>query len=537
MLLATRDRDGHIFQSDGLPYPDLFLSSNMQAQMAYDFLGRPQDYEINLPEILARQNPDGIFMDTSLPQNGEPLIAAHGQTLQALCYHYVVTRDKAYAKKILPAIVKAVDWLRRAREKDEYGLMPASWPYDAEMIKGHYTSHNLWCLLGLRSAIRMARDIGETRLAAQWTKLHEAYNESVLKAIHASAGDAGYVPTGLYPFVTGNAAREGFREYQTNQDWENVLLAAPTEVLAPDDPRVAATVAQLRRTKFREGVMTYRNGQHLHQYITANVLEQDMARGNQEQALIDLYHMLLHNGPTHEGFENLVEPWTREVWADCPPPHAWAAMKLALLIRNGMIVERGGRAGLDEDKRDLHLFSLMSPAWVAAGTEMRFRNAPCEMGRLSASLRFTKIGAFLTLKPVFRKPPHRIVFHVPYFLELKGFRTNATSSEVQGSTIVLSPDATHLAMTWAPRPGADKGVLQKLLTTYRREPDFHLENGEGVVTPGGPGFLTDDEKNLPDTPLSFATVLKAYLIEYHRRLEEFKRQGGVLVPVEAPPGS
>ena len=33
-----------------------------------------------------------------------------------------------------PAIVKAVDWLRRAREKDEYGLMPASWPYDAKAV-------------------------------------------------------------------------------------------------------------------------------------------------------------------------------------------------------------------------------------------------------------------------------------------------------------------------------------------------------------------------------------------------------------------
>ena len=36
---------------------------------------------------------------------------------------------------------------------------------------------------------------------------------------------------GLYDFITGPAARKGFRQHQTNQDWENNLLIYPTEVL------------------------------------------------------------------------------------------------------------------------------------------------------------------------------------------------------------------------------------------------------------------------------------------------------------------
>ena len=279
MLLATRERDGKRFQTDGLPYPDLFLTSNVQAEMAYDFLGRGKLYEASIDEVLRRQGAQGIFMDTSLPQNEEPLIAGQGQTLHALSYHAILSQDQSFANRVFPAVARGVAWLEAAHKKDPFGLMPPSWPYDNEMIKGRYTSHNLWCLLGVRSAIRLARMVGELKLAEEWSQFEQDYSKAIIEALHQSALPDGSVPPGLYDYKTGNAAREGFKEYQTNQDWENMLLAAPTEVLSPNDPLLTATLARLHKTKFREGVMTYRNGQHLHQYITANVMEQEMARG------------------------------------------------------------------------------------------------------------------------------------------------------------------------------------------------------------------------------------------------------------------
>ncbi|MDR3690404.1 MAG: hypothetical protein P4L46_13570 [Fimbriimonas sp.] len=528
MMLATRERDGKRFQTDGLPYPDLFLTSNVQAEMAYDFLGRPHDYEGSLDEVLARQGTQGIFMDTSLPQNAEPLIAAQGQTLHALSYHYLLTHDDKFARRVYPAVAKGVRWIIEAQHKDKYGLMPPSWPYDNEMILGRYTSHNLWCLLGLRSAIRMARDLGELEDAADWTAFEEQYSKSIVRALHASALPDGSVPPGLYDYKTGNAARAGFKEYQTNQDWENMLLVAPTEVLSPDDPLLAETLDRLHRDKFREGVMTYRNGQHLHQYITTNVLEQEMAIGRQEQALIDLYHVLLHCGSTHEGFENLVEPWTRQVNLDCPPPHAWAAMKTALVIRNALIVERGGKAGLHEEQRELHLFSLLSPAWVTPGTEVGFRNAPCEMGSLSASMRFTSHGADLKLDAHWRKAPKAVVVHIPWFVEARSYEIGGKITTVKPATEVirLDPSDRQAYIEWRIKPGLGMNALQNLLLAYRREPGFRLVDGEGLVTPGREGILSDAEKALPPSPLSFTTVLKAYEIEYRRRFDEFVKKGG-----------
>lgn len=540
MLLATRERDGKRFQTDGLPYPDLFLTSNVQAEMAYDFLGRPHDYEGSLKEVLSRQNAGGIFMDTSLPQNEEPLIAAQGQTLHALSYHFILTHDEAFAKRVFPAIARGITWMRNAQRKDKYGLMPQSWPYDNEMILGRYTSHNLWCLLGLRSAIRMARDLGETELASEWAAFEAEYASSIVKALHASALPDGSVPPGLYDYKTGNEARAGFKDYQTNQDWENMLLATPSEVLTPDDPILTATLQRLHETKFREGVMTYRNGQHLHQYITTNVMEQEMARGDQEQALIDLYHVLLHCGPTYEGFENLVEPWTRQVNPDCPPPHAWAAMKTALVIRNALIVERGGKAGMKEDQRELHLFSLLSPCWVRPGSSIGFKNAPCEMGKVTALMEFTTYGADLSILPEWSRKPKAIVVHIPWFVDSVSYTTDENSVIPTWKTvdalglkgIRLDPSTDHLRIRWRIRPNSSKNTLQKLLLTYRREPGFKMVHGEGVATPGHEGTLSPAERKLPPVPLSFAAVLQAFNMEYRRRFDQFMTSGGTPIVVQ-----
>jgi len=392
LLLATRQRDGQCFQTSGLLYPSFFMIDYVDQGLAYDLAGLPDHNRLSLRQILARQEDDGLFLDTSLI-HGVRSLSSHGQSLFGLAHHYIVTRDAEYGRSVYPAVRRAVEWMRVETAKDPKGLMPESWPYDAEMIRGHYTSHSLWGLLALRAAVQLARGLGEAEDADRWLAFHEQLQASVMAAIEATAGDAGYVPTGLFGFLTGDAARAGFPEYTTNQDWENLLLAYPTEVLAPGDPRVRATLERMHRAKYREGIMTYRNGMHLHQYLTTNVTNQHILRGEQRQALTDLYHMLLHCGPTHEGFENMVEPWTDRDTSDWPPPHAWAAAKIANLIRNCLVVEHGGRAGLYEGRRDLHLFSVVSPVWAEPGRTLGFRDAVTEMGTVSASMRFPHDGA------------------------------------------------------------------------------------------------------------------------------------------------
>ena len=532
LMLATRQRGGQRFQTSGLPYANFFMIDFIDMRMCYDAMGQPAFARQNFPQIFRRQMKDGLFCDTSL-SHGKRLWSSHGHMIHSLAHHCLMTRDWMLAREIYPRLEQAIQWVDRARKQDKYGLMPPAWPYDAEMIKGRYTSHNLWTLLGLRSAVRLARKLGNEADVLAWSKMHDEYEADVLKAIQATCGAHGYVPTGLYEFITGSASRRGFREYQTNQDWENLVLSTPTEVLAPQDPRVGATLEKMHRLKYREGIMTYRNGMHLHQYLTTNVTNQHIVRGEQKQALLDLYHILLHCGSTHEGYENMVAPWTR-ILISVPPPHAWAAAKITLLIRNMLVLAHGGRAGLNPGQRDLLLFSVFSPAWAEPGQQIVIRNARTEFGRVNAAMKFHPDGATVTFDNKLHTRPRHLVVRIPYFVELTGFRADATSSVRIGDTIRLSPDATRLMLEWERRPDAHRDTWQNLLLTYRREVG-HWPGKIDQHPPVPKGFLTEKEKAHGPEPLSLDLVRRAYQHEFRRRFTEHAKAGGAVFTVEAPP--
>jgi hypothetical protein len=532
LMLATRERDGRRYQTSGLPYPSFFMIDFVDMCTVYNAMGQPDFVEQNFNQLFWRQQEDGLFSDMSL-SHGARLWSSHGHMIHSLSWHCLFNRQWDLAREIYPKLKLAIQWLDKTRKEDEYGLMPPAWPYDAEMIKGRYTSHNLWTLLGLRSAIRLARALDNDADVQAWTKMHEQYEADVLKAIRATCGEDGYVPTGLYDFITGQASRKGFNEFQTNQDWENLVLSYPTEVLKPHDARVTATLEKMHRIKYREGIMTYRNGMHLHQYLTTNVTNQHIVRGEQQQALTDLYHVLLHCGSTHEGYENMVGPWTRRLQA-VPPPHAWAAAKITLLIRNMLVLEHGGRAGLDADQRDLLLFSVVSPAWAKPGEQIVLNNAATEFGPVNASMKFTETGATVTFDNDFHTTPRHLVVRVPYFVDLVKFDADAQSLKREGDVIRLSPDATSMTMEWKPKPGVHDNASQNLLLTYRREVG-HWKGKIDEHPPVPKGFLTDAERNRSATPLSFDLVLEAYRHEYQRRFDEHVREGGTVLTVEAPP--
>jgi hypothetical protein len=332
-----------------------------------------------------------MFIDVHNRGNDD-IVTSHGQALFALAFHYTMTHDKVYAARVWPAVEKGVELIIHDHHTDPYGLMRPSIPYDAPMVTGHSICHNLFAYTAMEEAIRMARGMGKNDAAERWMKELKSYRKSILKAADDCMAKEGYIRSGLYDWTpgTGQGRPNGAVNAHPNQDWENNLLVWPSELLAPDDPRVVKTVSEIRRRRYREGVMTYRNGMHIHQYVTLNQAQQYLAINDQPHALSDIYHVLLHNGSVHEGFENLVVPWTRIVRSGCPPPHAWAAAKTALFIRNMMVREYGGDRSTEPGKRDLYLFSLISPAWVTPGNKLEIQNAITEMGRISETMTLRK---------------------------------------------------------------------------------------------------------------------------------------------------
>jgi len=536
LILATRDQVGGRRQGSGLPYDALFLNDYIDMLLAYDTAGLSEFIEPNVDWLLRKQHAAGMFIDVHNRGNDD-IVTSHGQGLFSLAYHLVMTRDKDYGRKVCPAIRKGAEFIvKDHKTHNRYGLIRPSIPYDAPMVTGYHTCHNLFALLALRTSIRAARIMGEEEDVKAWTEAEATYCEAILRAIEDIRLKEGYIRSGLYDWKAGWVqGRKGRVNAYPNQDWENNLLVYPTELLHRDDHRLHRTLWQIRRRKYREGVMTYRNGMHIHQYVTLNQAQQYRAIGFQHYALRDLYHVLLHNGSTHEGFENLVVPWsTRTPAAGCPPPHAWAAAKIALFIRNMMVWEHGGDCGVRENERDLHLYSLISPSWMDPGKRVVIRNAPTEMGRVSGTLTFTDGGATMTVENDFHHPPRYIVFVVPYAVELDSFTSDASKAVESDGWIYFTPDLTRASFKWHAVPGVHDGNYQRILEGYRSEFDFIVKDDNYDPACAGKPFLSGDEGNHPPEPLSFDLVRRAFGKEYARRFEKYVAEGGRPYPVEPP---
>ena len=536
LMLATRSQGGQERQGSGLPYDALFLNDYIDMLLAYDTAGLYDFSKPNVDWLLRKQHESGMFIDVHNRGNDD-IVTSHGQGLFALAYHLVMTRDIEYGRKVYPAIQKGAEFIiRDHRTHNEHGLIRPSIPYDAPMVTGYHTCHNLFALLALRTSIRAARMLGETADANAWAEAEVTYRQAIVKALDHIYHQEGYIRSGLYDWQAGWVqGRKGWVNEYPNQDWENNLLVYPTELLDPDDPRLIKTLAEIRRRKYREGVMSYRNGMHVHQYVTLNQAQQYLARGDQQHALLDLYHVLLHNGSTHEGFENMVEPWTnRTPVANLPPPHAWAAAKTALFIRNMMVREYGGKLGLDRGQRDLHLYSLISPAWASPGQVVRINNAPTEMGRISSTLSFFTGGVTLTVQADFHHAPRYLALRMPYFVTMDSFTSDASKAFEKDRVLYFTPDLTHATIHWSEIPNVHEGSFQNLLRAYRSEFDFVVKDGNYDPSRALQPFLLDDERDHAPEPLSFDLVRRAFLKEYTRRYHAYCKTGGRPYALEPP---
>jgi hypothetical protein len=537
LMLATRDQNGRR-QGSGLPYDDLFLNDYIDMLLAYETAGLHEFSEPNVDWLISKQHESGMFIDVHNRGNSD-FVTSHGQGLFTLAYPAVFNQDSVFARQVYPYIRKGADFIVNDHlTNNEYGLIRPSIPYDAPMITGYHTCHNLFALLALRTSIRVARMLQETGDYNRWIAAEATYREAILKAIAVTIEKEGYIHPALYEWeaglVQGNPAL-GPNTFPA-QDWENNLLIYPTELMQADDDRIKATLDTIRKRKYREGIMTYRNGMHLHQYATVNQAHQYMGINDQESALKDLYHILLHNGSTHEGFEDMIEPWEdMDPWP-IPAPHAWAAAKTALLIRNMLVREYGGEGGLNENGRSLYLFSVISPEWALSGQPVVIKNAITEMGKLSAEMSFSNNGASITIDPSFHTSPATIAIAIPWYVKLKDFTSNAASSEERNGYLVFSPDVTDIKISWQINRKAFRNAMQNLLISYREENSIRWRDlSHAEIIPGGEGFLLPGEVKHPAEHLSFDLVKRAFITEYNRRFREYLAEGKVPMTILPPP--
>jgi hypothetical protein len=429
------------------------------------------------------QAPDGAFI---VPGREYKLYETFGCALWSLGRHYLLTRDKSFLQEVYPSVPRAMDWLKGMTEKDALGLLPpVSIGDDAMLANVRHTGQNMWILIGLKNALRMAQAMGKAddieRISREYDRFWKVFERQLSLQ---TAKSNGYIPPALEKTLLGN-------------NWDNLLTLYPELLFEPFDPRVTATIQQSRKT-YVEGILDYvrerpiaredwpvdleelavnaRRGQgfifdpkpHLHYWHTPDNAQNHLVRGSEEDqalAVRDLYSLLLHTTSTHAPQEWGTDPWsTRDQLVHNLIPDGPASGKTIELLRNMLVREY---------KNDLYFFSALSPAWLQPGKKIEVINSATEFGPVSAELKVNSSLAHwnleIRLEHQFRQAPERVIIRIPWFFEAEQIEADGQAVKAQNGLIVLSPNARTVKVRGRVKPGTREMNFDNTVQDYKRE--------------------------------------------------------------------
>jgi hypothetical protein len=272
------------------------------------------------------------------------------------------------------------------------GLLPNG-VADGEFLwdgKHHIVGYDVWNLRGVLCVANAAQVLGEQADAQTFRREAEDYRLAI---------DAASEKTGLAWFPPS------WEKVGTH--WGNTEVLWPTELYPTGDARVSALLAEVRERHgggFREGTIRWTGLKEpvIHPYLSAYTTMASLVRGEHEKFVEEFYWYLLHSTATHAFPEGIFYE-RRFAWSDTIP-HATGASNFAFLLRHALVHEQG---------EVLQLLLGAPDWWLENGREIRIENAPTHFGTMSLRLRGTPMGVEIKLDPPRRRPPARIVLHLP----------------------------------------------------------------------------------------------------------------------------
>ena len=445
LLARNRIGDDYIQTVNQLHYHSFYLRDASDIVHMYDVTGYPVVAEQVLRFYHTKQLPDGNF----LSQRGQ--YDGWGQALWIYGEHYRLTLDHKFAEAVYPSMVKAVGWFEEVTAADPMHLMPATDVKDNEYVPGHLTGYNFLALDGLQSAQYLAQELGHADDAARFQKDYDSFRANFLAILdRLTKKTGGYIP----PDMDDN---------HMGADWGNLLSVTPAAQLDPHDPRVTATLRE-SQSRYQEGIMTYSQpdqGQYLHHYLTIKNTLTEVIRGDQEQALHELYAELLHTSSTQAGFEYAIRPWGDRDFKGNLTPHGWFAAEYRNLLRSMFLREQGN---------SLHILSVTSPQWIGKGNTISIKQAPSYFGEVNYELvSRSDTMASLDFGNKFIRAPESIVVHIPWFVELQSASADGNRLRAMDGRLVLPASVKHVELFWHRRASLPDLSYQSAVRDYKAE--------------------------------------------------------------------
>ena len=432
--------------------------------LALDYMNQFDTTRKLMMSCLGMSHPDGRM------GGGDMYWETTAEALWLWGRHYALTRDEAFLRSIYPTVVRAVDWIEYITSKDPLGLLPASRMPDDEQVQNvHITGQSLWTLAGLRNATQLAEAMGKPDDVRRFEAVCQRYRQSFEKQLALqTAKTGGYIPPAMDRTTAGN-------------DWYNMATLFPEPLFDPFDPRVTVTIRE-SRARYAEGLLTYvdphavaRQGgadvfnypPALHYWQSDLNAENALVRGtaeDQENAVMDLYALLLHTNATHSTQEWGSYPWgTRDItlaYPDNIQPDQVTSSRIMLLMRNMLVREYN---------HDLYLLSAVSPEWLRPGKRIELVEEPTAFGPFSATVNATQSGWELTIVSHFRPPPQHLVVRVPWFCDAQQAESDGKPVTAQDGEWVLPPSTRTLRVTGRVRAGTPELSFDQAVEQYKRE--------------------------------------------------------------------
>jgi hypothetical protein len=324
---------------------------------------------------------------------------SNGQALWLLEQNARLSGDYEVLHEQYWQILNAAHWIDSARQKTkqrdaqvpEHGLLPAGMSAEHLGPNDFYFWDDWWGLAGLRAAIFAAKTFNspddERKLQLAYDAFFRDVNNALARATEKN--HASWMPAS--PTRRADSAIVS-----------NLVASYPLQLVPPDDPRITATISELKQVAFVDGAFFHHVGHsgfgtYLALHIGGSELYQRRA-----EAWGALRFLLKHASPTWTWGET-IHPLTRR-GGHGDGHHGWAAAEVVSFIRNTLVFEENGH---------LVLTPALPEEWVFETAVIKVERAATYFGEVDFTLAFGDHNATLVLKGKWREPPAYIEWNLP----------------------------------------------------------------------------------------------------------------------------
>ncbi|RLF24670.1 MAG: hypothetical protein DRN15_01660 [Thermoprotei archaeon] len=397
---------------------------------ALDATGFFKEAEEAVRHLLSIQQPDGLFRPTEFYVKEWD---ANGEALWTIAQHFKFTRNRELILKHKDKIMKAIEWLKRAREetmKDEdkgkphYGLLPKSWSAEDTGPFDYYYWDVFWAIAGLRDIAQVLKDVNLHKEAEEALMLMKEFEKSLFSSLDYIYRERNidFIPATPYRGLDSALSR-------------SLGALWPCRVLKPDDPRLLKTLDLLIRHFAEDGGVFHRHAWGCYgSYLTMILAHALLIAGRKEETLKHLKWILAHRSPTN-GWAEGISPLTGEGgFGDAP--HGWACAEYIWLIRDMLVREE-----------DNHLVLMGGIPYEFIGdSSIEVVNAPTHFGTLSYTSKVEGRTLSLQVKLLdegYPQPEH-IVVDLWWASEIVDVESDVPEYEVVVNKVKVSPRVTRL---------------------------------------------------------------------------------------------